>query len=358
VRPRTPLAGVYGAAARGWRDVLGWDYPVAFGDAAEEHRRVRSDVGVFDFSFMTHLVVGGRDGLDLVQRLVTNDAGRLIRGAALYAPMCDEAGGMVDDCTVIDIHEGYLITTGLRATAGWIAQHARGLDVRLEDRSSSVAVIAVQGPRSLETLLSAGVEMTADLAYFSAAPAKAEGAEVLVARIGYTGELGYEVFAPTAVARELWATLTRDGATPCGADALDSLRIEAGYRMTQVDFDRAISPHEAGLDAFVKLDKGPFIGRDALASKTPRRRLVGLRLEDEGAVATRGARVRDAAGTVVGRVTSACASPTLGGALAFAYVSIGIEGPLRVDGVTGTAAARPLPFYDRERRRVRRPAVR
>ena len=357
MRPRTPLAGAYAAAARGWRDVLGWDYPAAFGDAADEHRRVRTDVGVFDFSFMTHVVVGGRDGLELVQRLVTNDARRLTFGGALYAPMCDEAGGMVDDCTVIRIDDGYLLTTGLCSTARWIAEQARGLDVRLDDRSSAIAVVAVQGPRSLETLLKVGVEMNADLAYFSAAAAKAAGAEVLVARIGYTGELGYEVFAPPVAPFDLWRTLARDG-TSCGADALDSLRIEAGYRMTQVDFDRTMSPYEAGLDAFVRPDKGPFVGRDALISAKPRRRLIGLRMEDARLATARGADVWDMAGAVVGRVTSACVSPTLGGTLAFAYVATGVEGPFRIDGVRGTAEARPLPFYDRERRCVRGLAAR
>src|SRR5262249_1260774 len=188
-------AGADAPGRRGWRDVLGWNYPAAFGDAVDEHRRVRSDVGVFDFSFMTHVAVGGHDGLELVQRLITNDARRLIGGRGLSAPVCDEAGGMVDDCTVIRLDDGYLITTGLRSIVRWITDHARGLDVRLEDRSSAIAVVAVQGPTSLETLLKARVEMSVDLAYFGAAPARAVGAEVLVARIGYTGELGYEVFA-------------------------------------------------------------------------------------------------------------------------------------------------------------------
>jgi len=157
VRPRTPLAGAYAAAARGWRDVLGWDYPAAFQDAAEEHRQVRRAAGVFDFSFMSHVVVGGCESPDLVPRLVTNDARRLTRGGALYAPLCDDAGGIVDDGTVIRTDAGYLITTGLRSTVGWIGDHAPGLDVRLEDRSASIAVVAVQGPRSLDAMVKAGV---------------------------------------------------------------------------------------------------------------------------------------------------------------------------------------------------------
>jgi aminomethyltransferase len=358
VRPRTPLAGAYAAAARSWSDVLGWDYPTAFEDGVEEHRRVRSAVGVFDFAFMSHVLVGGRDAFDFVQRLVTNDLRRLRRGGALYAPLCDDAGGIVDDCTVIHVADGYLITTGLRSTVGWISDHARGLDVRLDDRSAAIAVVAVQGPRALDAMVKTGIEMDAGLGYFQAAPAKAAGAEVLVARIGYTGELGYEVFAPMAAALDLWDALTRAGAAPCGADALQSLRIEAGYRLTRVDFDRTTSPREAGLEAFVKLDKGPFIGRDALVAATPRRRLIGLRMDDGRAVAARGAGVRDAAGAVVGQVTSACASPTLGGALAFAHVAVGVEGPFGVDGVAAAAEARRLPFYDGERRRARAPATR
>jgi glycine cleavage system T protein (aminomethyltransferase) len=131
--------------------------------------------------------------------------------------MCDDAGGIVDDCTVSRTDDGDLVTTGLGATLEWIVAHARDFDIAVENRSSAIAVVAVQGPRSLAAMRSAGVEMDPGLGYFRAALARAAGAEVLVARIGYTGKLGYEVFAPTAAAIELWRALTRGGLTLGGA---------------------------------------------------------------------------------------------------------------------------------------------
>jgi aminomethyltransferase len=340
--------------------LLDWAYPAEFSDAVEEHRRVRAGAGLFDFSFMAHFRVGGRDALPFVQRVITNDAGRLAPGSALYSPICTGRGMLVDDCTVICRGaDEYLITCGLERTFGWLRDQQQGFRVSLEDHSRRLAVIAVQGPMSAEVLADLGLDALGGLAYFRAAAGSLRGIRALVARLGYTGERGYEVFVAADDAAEAWCRLTaagrRAGLVPCGGLALESLRIEAGYLLTGVDFDESVTPVEAGLERFVRLDKGEFIGRHALAARAePRRRLAGLRLEEE-ALARRGAEVLSLGGDPVGHVTSACLSPTLGGGLALAYLGPEAEeaAPLRVDGVPGRAVRVPLPFYDPSRERAR-----
>lgn len=359
IRPTT-LADAYAGDSLGTIDVLGWSYPLAFSSAVEEHHEVRNCAGLFDFSFMAHFVVRGRDALPFVQRLVTNDAASLSGGSAMYSPICNERGTFVDDCTVIRREPNeYLISTGLERTYDWLVGLRHGYEVSLENRSADLSVLSVQGPVSLGVLTEAGLPDLSRLGYFRAVDVSLRVAPGMVARIGYTGELGYELFVPTEAAVDVWHLIRKAGRHAglrlCGGLALDSLRIEAGYLMTQVDFDSTVNPIEAGLARFVKLSKVDFIGRDALAAVTVvKRRLRGLRATG-GAVPARDAPVRDRRGRVVGRVTRACASPTFGCTLALAYVTMGAGSreELAVDGVPGEAIPIELPFYDPARQRVR-----
>jgi aminomethyltransferase len=353
--PVTPLAGAYQADARGWTELLGWRYPAAFSDPVAEHHAVRRAAGVFDLSFMTHVAASGPGAPAFVQRLITNDAARLAPGRMLYSPICDEMGGMVDDCMVIRHGGDWVVTAGLRSTAAWIATQAQRFDVALDDRSSRLAVVAVQGPASAQVLAALGLGDVAALGYHAAAGGSLDGVPLLLARLGYTGELGFELFAPGAEAPTLWRRLVAL-ARPCGALALDTLRIEAGLLLSGVDFDRGVTPYEVGLERFVRLDTDDFTGRAALAGHgRPARRLAGLRLA-AGAAPRRGARVVDGAGAAVGVVTSACLAPTLGMPLALAGLAAHAIAPLTVDGAAAEAVS--LPFYDPERRRSRaRPAA-
>lgn len=359
IRP-TPLAAAYAGEFLGAMDLLGWSYPIAFSSAVDEHQAARRCAGLFDFSFMAHCVVRGRGALPFVQRLVTNDAASLARGSAMYSPICNERGTFVDDCTVIRRGpDEYLISTGLERTYAWLVGLRSGHDITLENCSADLSVISVQGPGSLRVLTEAGLPDLAGLGYFRAVDVSLRGAPCMVVRIGYSGELGYEVFVPTAAAIDVWRSIRiagrHAGLRVCGGLALDSLRIEAGYLMTQVDFDSTVNPIEAGLGRFVKLSKTEFIGRETLAAVTAMTRcLRGLRTTG-GTVPARGALVRDRGGRVVGRVTSACASPTFGRTLALAYLADAAAGSevLAVDGVLGDAVPVELPFYDPARRRVR-----
>lgn len=356
----TPLADAYAAEPLGLTDLLGWAYPTEFSSGADEHRAVRSRAGLFDFSFMAHFAVRGPDALSFVQQLVMNDVARLAPGAAMYSPICSEAGTFVDDCAVIRCgRDQYLINTGLEQTYSWLVGHRNGHDVWIENRSADLAVIAVQGPASLSVLVEAGAPELAALAYFRVLDVSLRGISCMIARIGYTGELGYELFVPIDAAADVWR-LTRTvggpvGLQTCGGVALNSLRIEAGYLMTQVDFDSAVNPFEVGLGRFVKFGKGDFIGRDALLTEIEtHRKMTGLVMVDNVA-AERGAPVRCRCGQVLGHVTSSCRSPTRGSGLALAHVACTAHTfePLSIDGIRDPIVSAGLPFYDPSRRRVR-----
>lgn len=357
-RHPTPLASAYAGDALGSIELLDWSYPAAFSSAVEEHHAGRRQAGLFDFSFMAHFAVRGPGALSVVQRLITNDAARLAPGAALYSPICNEAGTFVDDCTVIRRgRDECLISAGRGETFAWLARPGEGHEVSLENCSADLSVLAVQGPASLRVLRGAGLPDLSGLVYFLTADVALQGTPSLVARIGYSGELGYELFVPTGVVADV-LRLIREADRPlglrlCGGRALDSLRIEAGYLMTQVDFDSSVTPFEARLGRFVRLQKRDFAGREALRVALVKQRLVGLSAAGE-AGAARGALVRDRGGQVVGSVTSACVSPTFGCTLALAYVKEGVAGGrLTIDGVPDPAEAVGLPFYDPARARVR-----
>lgn len=267
---------------------------------------MRGQAGLFDFSFMAHFVVRGPGALPFVQRLVTNDAGHLPPGAALYSPICSEAGTFVDDCMVIRrSRDEYLISTGLGDTYAWLARLSQGSNVSLEDRSADLSVLAVQDPASPRVLGAAGLPDLSRLAYFLTAEVSLLGTRLLVARIGYSGEFGYELFVPAGPAAEVWRLIREAGRHAglrvCGGLVLDSLRMEAGYLRTRVDFDSTVTPMEAGLGRFVKLSKPDFVGRNALA------------FVEDGAAG----------------------------------------GGLTIEGVHETAEPVGLPFYDPSRRRVR-----
>jgi glycine cleavage system T protein (aminomethyltransferase) len=357
---RTPLHAQHLELGARMVEFAGWSMPVQYDGVLKEHERVRTAAGLFDVSHMGELFFTGPGALATLDRLATNDVRALGDGQALYTPLCNERGGVRDDVLVYRFDAARFMMVVNAANAAKILEWARaGLqgDTDLEDRSESVALLAVQGPRSADILsasrrLGGLAARVRDLLYYRFAPG--DGREtVLVSRTGYTGELGYEIYLPAARAADLWRELLEigraHGAGPAGLAARDTLRFEVGYCLYGHELDEDTSPLEAGLGWTVKLGKPEFIGKAALErqkAEGPPRRLVGLAPE-ERVIARQGTEVR-AGDRPVGKVTSGSYAPTLSRSLALALVRTeAVREPLSVHvrGRAVRAQRVDLPFH-------------
>ena len=361
---RTPLYDQHVALGARMVDFAGWDMPLQYAGVRQEHLAVRQGAGLFDVSHMGEVVIDGADALAAVQRLVTNDASRLVDGQALYSVMCTDSGGIVDDVVVMRRRADHLVVVVNASTREKDVAHMRGvLDgtaSELRDVSDHIALLALQGPRAaslLAPLCSIDVASLRPFHWADAVIAGIESRPSAVSRTGYTGEDGFEVMLHSDQAPAVWNALLAAGGggavQPCGLAARDTLRLEAGLRLYGQDMDEAVDPYSAGLGWTVKLDKGDFVGAPALRrlhEEGPPRRTVGLALGGRD-IARHGQSVHQAAGMRVGEVTSGTFSFTLGHGIALALVDAGAAGQdaFEVD-IRGTrAAARrvPLPFYRR-----------
>jgi aminomethyltransferase len=316
-----------------------------------EYNAIRNAAALIDISPLFKYQVTGRDATRLVDRVITRDARRMSIGQVFYTPWCDEHGKIIDVGTVARLGEQSYRWTAADPSLRWLRQNAAGLDVEVEDVSERVAALALQGPMSARVLRAAAEADVESLKYFRVTPGRIGHVPVEVSRTGYTGDLGYEIWMPVESAVEVWDALMRHGTffnlRPAGMLALDVARLEAGLLLIDVDFHgsrRALidaqkySPFEMGLGRLVAMEKGPFVGRSALAeerSRGPSRMVVGLELdwtEVEAAyervslapVAPATASrlpvpvMRD--GRQVGRATTTAWSPTLKRLLALATV--------------------------------------
>jgi aminomethyltransferase len=341
----------------------GWLMPVQYGSIIEEHRTVRERVGLFDLSHMGELYVEGPEaGLALASALVS-DPPSLAVGRAQYSMMCAPDGGIIDDLIVYRLAESRFLVVANAGNAPIVsdalAERLVGFKAVLDDRSLATGLLAVQGPRAAEVLGPlTDVDLTA-LRYYAAAEGTIAGIPGLVARTGYTGEDGFEVFVDTTATARLWEVLlaavrAADGG-PIGLGARDTLRLEAGMPLYGNELDRETNPYDAGLGRVVKLTKdGDFVGREALekiARDGPARKLVGLVVEGRG-IARHGYPVR-ADDRRTGVVTSGTLSPTLGVPIAMAYVTPADGEPGTVVEIEIRDARVParvvaLPFYRRQ----------
>lgn len=340
----------------------GWEMPVHYGSILDEVRAVRSAIGVFDVSHMGEFRVHGGAALEMLQRLLTNDVSRLQPGRAQYTLLCNEAGGVLDDLIVYRADAGgdpndFLLVVNASNRARdfeWISGHAVE-DAISEDISDTLALIALQGPMAAATLSTfvTGVELDA-MRPFSHAQAQLRTAErvhaVRLARTGYTGEDGFEIFCPWDEAPAVWNALVNSGATPCGLGARDVLRIEAGYPLYGHELTEETNPYAAGLGWVVKPRKGFFIGRDAMEAARGQglpMKLHGILPDDPRAIPREGAEVLHPLGA--GRVTSGTYSPTLERAIAMAYLPAPADGraELKMRGRELPATVVDLPFYKR-----------
>jgi aminomethyltransferase len=361
---RTPLYECHVEAKARIVPFAGYEMPVQYAGVLEEHRAVRTAVGLFDVSHMGEIEVRGRRALDFVQYVTCNDAAKLTVGRAHYSGLMTPRGTFVDDLLVHKMSdERYFLCVNAankdKDYAYLCAQCAAFDGVDVEDRSDEYAQIAVQGPKALPTLQKlTGVKLD-EIKYYRFVEGVVDNAAALLARTGYTGEDGFEVYLAPGDAPRLWRDLLaagrEHGIVPAGLAARDTLRFEACMPLYGNDIDDSTTPFEAGLGWIVKLDKGVFLGREALLRQHGDgvgRTLVGFEMTGRG-IARHGYPIL-AGGKEVGAVTSGTHAPTLGKALGMGYVPVGLAtvgSAIEVEIREQKVAARvvEMPFYRRAR---------
>ncbi|MFH1239027.1 MAG: glycine cleavage system aminomethyltransferase GcvT [bacterium] len=331
---RTPFYSVQLALKAKMVPFAGGEMPVMYNGIIEEHHLVRSKAGLFDTSHMGEIEIEGRESFKLIQRLITNDISRLSINQAMYSPMCEDDGGIIDDIIVYRLGEERFMlvvnASNVDKDYQWIVNQAEGLKVNLKNISPQTALLALQGPESGQILQKLLKLNLAPLKYYWFRKEDILGIPAIISRTGYTGELGYEIFitdAPPDRLIELWNLLMEKGRYfglgPCGLGARDTLRLEMKYALYGNDIDSSTNPLEAGLQWTVKFQKGDFNGRKALLKiqeKGLKRKLVGFEMLDRG-IARHGYDILKN-GKKVGQVTSGSFSPSLGKGIGLGYVGI------------------------------------
>ncbi len=361
---RTPLYSLHRELGAKLIDFGGWEMPVQYAGILEEHRAVRERAGVFDVSHMGELEVRGRGALDALQTLTPNDVLRLADGRCHYSAFLTDEGTFVDDLLVYRrAEEDFLVVVNASNTPKdfeWATTRARG-EASVENRSDDYALLAVQGPLAGDLLARVAGEDPSDLAYYAFRTIRILGSPVLVSRTGYTGEDGFELYlAPDAsepVMRRLLEVGGAEGVLPCGLGARDTLRLEAKMALYGNDIDDTVTPWEADLGWIVKMDKGDFVGRDALARQKAdgvSRKLAGFEMVDRG-IARHGYPAKAPHGP--GMVTSGTHSPTLGRPIGLAMLPVadtrpGTEFEAEIRGRAAKARVVPTPFYKRTKKEV------
>jgi len=366
----TPLTAVHERLGASLTDFAGWLMPLRYGSETAEHNAVRTAAGLFDLSHMGEFSVIGSGAAAALDYALTGAPSALKPGRARYTMICAEDGGVIDDLIVYRLADAeFLIVANAANTSpvgAALAERAAGFDATVTNRTDDYALIAVQGPRSAAILAPLTSIDLAEVKYYASYPAQVAGRGVLLARTGYTGEDGFEIFAAPQDAEYLWAELSKagaaDGLVPAGLAARDTLRLEAGMPLYGNELGADMTPFDAGLGRVVKLDKpGGFVGRDALARRAqeaPVRQLVGLTVQSRR-VPRHGYPVLWG-GAPAGVVTSGAPSPTLGRPIAMAYVRPEVAAVTTDPTTAGTAElavdvrgnAEPatlveLPFYRR-----------
>jgi aminomethyltransferase len=334
---RTPLYEEHEKAGAKLIPFAGYMMPVQYpAGIVAEHNAVRTSCGLFDVSHMGEVFVSGPQALDLVQHVTTNDASKLVIGQAQYSVICQEDGGAVDDCIVYRISDDrYMVVVNASnkdKDFAWMQSHKHDFDCELVDSSDDYGLIAIQGPKASDILKRLTDTDLDAIKYYHFNEGKVAGLECIISRTGYTGEDGFELYVNSKDAVAIWRRLLEAGAPenlqPTGLGARDSLRLEMGYALYGNDIDDRRTPLEAGLGWVVKMDKGDFVGREALAALKAegiKEKLVGFELKDRGFPRHGyGVRVNGEPG---GEVTSGIHSPSLGKGIGMAYVPVDSSKP-------------------------------
>ncbi len=356
---KTPLYDCHVAAGGKIVPFAGYLLPVQYTGVIKEHMAVRTACGLFDVSHMGEFLIKGADALANVQNLFCNDFANMYDGQVRYSPMCNEKGGIVDDVLIYKVNgEEYLLVVNAanrHKDAAWVKEHLFG-NASFEDISDSVAQLALQGPKSKEIAAKIVPAEGIPAKYYSfIKDVDVQGIKCIVSRTGYTGEFGYEFYCAAEDGPKLWNLIMEAGAEygliPCGLGARDTLRLEAAMPLYGHELTDDITPVEAGLDFFVKMNKEGFIGKEAIAAKgEPKVIRVGLKVTGRG-IAREHCDVysQDAK---IGMVTSGTHCPYLNAPVAMAmlpveYAKEGTQVEIDVRGRRIAAEVVPLPFYKR-----------
>lgn len=342
----------------------GYEMPVQYSGIIDEHKAVRSSVGLFDVSHMGEFEVRGSGAQDLVQRLTTNDVSKLTPGKAQYSAMCYSDGGIVDDLLVYRTDDGFMLVVNaanIGKDLDWIRSNLSGPGAEILDKSDELSLLAIQGPKSLDTLQKLTESPLSSIPYYSFVMTTVAGVPMMVSRTGYTGELGFEIYFEAAggAAERVWNSVMdagkEYGIKPAGLGARDTLRLEMGYCLYGNDIDATTNPLEAGLGWITRLGKGEFIGAPALRKikeEGVRRKLVGFTMGEEKAFPRHGYEIRTD-GESLGQVTSGTISPILEKGIGLGYVGTARSSPgtplnivIRSKEVPASVAA--LPFIRKD----------
>ncbi|MFF5894557.1 glycine cleavage system aminomethyltransferase GcvT [Streptomyces argenteolus] len=365
---QTALDALHRSLGATMTDFAGWDMPLRYASERDEHNAVRTRAGLFDLSHMGEITVTGPQAAAFLNYALVGNIATVGEGRARYTMIVAQDGGILDDLIVYRLAgDEYMVVANAgnaQLVLDTLTERAAGFDTEVRDDRDAYALIAVQGPDSPAVLKSVTDADLDGLKYYAGLPGTVAGVPALIARTGYTGEDGFELFVAPAHAEQLWKALTEAGAPygliPCGLSCRDTLRLEAGMPLYGHELTTALTPFDAGLGRVVKFEKeGDFVGREALlaaarrAETAPPRKLVGL--VAEGRRVPRAGYQVVAGGEVVGEVTSGAPSPTLGKPIAMAYVDAahaapGTEGVgVDIRGTHEPYEVVALPFYTRRK---------
>jgi aminomethyltransferase len=301
----------------------GWDMPVQYTSVKDEVLSVRQNVGVFDVSHMGEFFVEGDDAEAFADSIVTNDILNAPYGKAIYSPLCRENGTVIDDLIIYKLSPNRILicvnASNIDKDFAWISSKHEGYKSILSNRSSEFSLLALQGPKSLETLKPLLNDLP-DLEYYSVVETSFEGLPVIIARTGYTGEDGFEIFGGHQTILSMWQKLMSLKITPCGLAARDVLRLEVGYPLYGHELTDELTPYDAGLGWTVKGQKTKFIGKEALSTKPAKYKLVKLIL-DKG-IPREGYNVLNSQNEVIGTISSGTMSVVLNKGIALARIEI------------------------------------
>ena len=363
---KTPLASRHEAAGAKMIDFTGWYMPVQYTGILDEHRAVRTAAGLFDLGHMGQVDVSGPDALAFLQYVATNDVSILQPSQAQYALLLYPTGGVIDDIIIYrrPSGEGFFVVINASNTdkdVAWLLERRAErseLDVDVTNISGKTGMLAIQGPNAVAIVTQVTADDLSDMEYFTCRETTIAGVPVLAGRTGYTGEDGWEFYTPIAEAGAVWDALTEAGKAhglqPIGLGARDTLRLESRMPLYGNELSAEINPYEAGLGWAVKLDKGDFVGRDALVAARERgigRRTVGFQMAERGGVPRSHYDVQ-VDGQSIGFVTSGAPSPTVGENIGLALIDkahAGLGKPLdiMIRGKPIKAIQIKTPFYKR-----------